>query len=126
MTPSQIAFIAAISAAVGSIVASVIGGIFSSITTYITRKSDERRHIRETAMRIAMEHWKEVRESAHILGKETGISTQIPAFDSYVIHALKLAELVSTKKLTADNVQSELIEIRKISDAAIKAGLPKN
>jgi hypothetical protein len=102
-----------------------IGVVSSWVIALINRHYDDRRHMRQLAIETAVEYWKQDIETAHFIGDRTQTTVKINPLDTYIIHMLQLAELVSDKRLTAENTEQELIRIRSISQAAAKAAKKK-
>ena len=103
----------------------LVGAISAWVITFINRRFDDRRHMRQLAIETAVEYWKQDIETAHFIGERTQTTVNINPLDTYIIHMLQLAELVSDKRLTAANTEQELMRIRSISQAASKAAKKK-
>jgi hypothetical protein len=119
LNPSISAVYAAL---IGAGVAAIVGGIFAIFNTWIARRSEERIKLRELVIKTAMAHWKEETAMAKYKGETFKINMEIPALDAYIIHGLKIAELLDDRNITAANVEERLRNIREISSAATKAG----
>jgi len=102
----------------------LIGSVSTLVLTFINRRFDDRRHLRQLSIEAAIAYWKEDRR---ICEKEAtaGNRARLSPLDPYIVHMLQLAELVSTKRLTADNAELELRNIISVSDAAYRAGEDK-
>ncbi len=55
----------------------------------------------------------------------TGEDQDIVPLDSIIVHMLLLADLLSRKRITEDNVASELARITKVSHVAAESIRPK-
>ncbi len=108
----------------GSIIAllgALIGSLSGIAITYISKYFDDRRQIRQLAVEMAIQQWKAHLDMSEKIGKATGRTASVGSLDSYMVHMLKFAELISSKKITAENVESELRRIREVSAEACKA-----
>jgi hypothetical protein len=83
------------------------------IILFITKRSEERRHLRELAMKGAIENWQYVSKSA-----EDAREPRLP-LDVYMVHMFKLAEVLSSGKLTAENLPAKLRDAQKLTRVAI-------
>jgi len=119
--PTDTSSITVYSAVIGGAAAAIFSGVFAIWNNWLTRRSEEQRALRELAMKMALENWKERREMAKFIGEKTQQTQYIPPVDVFIIHMLKVSELVCSKKLTPENVGLELTEIWKITNAAAKA-----
>lgn len=94
-------------------------GSFSTLAlTYLNRKFDDRRHLREVALKTAFDCWDRERELSKYIREQTGRGARLAPLDSYIIHYLHLAELISSRRITESNVAQELERIRAISHIA--------
>src|SRR6266404_4842531 len=103
-----------IDAGTAAVLAASVSGLCSAITAIgivaFTKRSDERRHLRELVVRTATENWKVVNEAA----KEAGES-RLP-LDVYILHMLKFSEILLAKNLKPDEIAAKLREVQKIVD----------
>ena len=93
--------------------AGVSGSIASSI---ISRRSEERRHLREVVLRTSLENWRE----NVALGKlrlERGEGVAIYPLESYIIPMCKIVEMVERKGLTEDEARRCVREYMAINEA---------
>ena len=95
-----------------------VGSTFTLILTCLNRRFDDRRQLRELAIKTAFDYWQSDYEHAKLVGERTHTTIKVAPLDTYIIHMLKLAELVSNRSITADNVEAELRSIREVSDRA--------
>ena len=79
-----------------------------------TRRSEERRQRRELAINTAIANWKSDTESIR-LRAEQGIDGVVAPLDHYIIHMVKLSDLIERKNLTEDDISDELKRIRHAS-----------
>jgi len=100
----------------------VLAAALSSICTAIaaigvialTKRSEERRHLREVAFATALENWKYVTEAARAAGEPA-----LP-LDVYLLHMVKLSELLSEKRLDRETIIGKIGELREVINAGIE------
>ena len=107
-----------LTAIIGGCAGAIVSAIASVVNTWRIQGSEERRQLREITMNAAIENYKTSFEIAKLKGELTGTRQSFPSLDVYVIHMLKITELVSSKTLSAANVGPELAKIRAITKAA--------
>jgi hypothetical protein len=95
-----------------------IGSLSTLAITYLNRRFDDRRQLRELAVKTAFDYWQSDYEHAKLVGQMTHTTMKVAPLDTYIIHMLKLAELISERSITADNVAAELRGIREVSEKA--------
>jgi hypothetical protein len=98
-----------------------VGSTFTLILTYINRRFDDRRQLRELAIKVAFDHWQSDYEHAKTLREITHTTVKVAPLDTYIVHMLMLAELISNKSITNENVATELKRIRQVSDKAYES-----
>lgn len=84
---------------VATLSGAIIGGSISIIITLLNKRAEDRRHLRETLIKTAMENWKIsvkiVQENARSVGK----LLPIYPLDDYIIHFYALWNLLTKKKI---------------------------
>jgi hypothetical protein len=97
-----------IDAAIAALLGAGISGFFSTVTTIwvlkASKRSEERRHLRDLIVRTAVENWKAGDEAAK-LAREP----RLP-LDVYIIHMLKFADLLTKPNLTAEDVRRNVVD----------------
>jgi hypothetical protein len=83
----------------------------------LTRRSEERRQRRELAINTALANWQGEIESA----RASGIPFAIAPLDHYIIHMIRLSDLISRENLTEKDIAVELAKISKASRDAFEA-----
>lgn len=113
-----------ITGALISLAGSFVTSFFNARSQREQRLSEERKHLRETVINAAIENWK---ESARQLGTNAGTLHMLP-LDVFIIHMLKLADLLTDGDLSENNVIDKLKKIdlitNKASDHILKKGVP--
>lgn len=91
-----------------------IGSISTLAVTWISKRSEERRHTRELAMNAAIVNWKTAIE----LGQASGGGKILP-LSLYMVHMLKISDLLTSGRLS----KVELPVALKEADEVLQAGL---
>jgi len=92
-------------------------GLFNFFTNLVNKKSEERRHFREILFSAALSNWKEDRDALLNFRKE-GYKVELSPIDTYIIHLMKLAEVLKDENLTSENIAAKLDEVLAVSNAA--------
>jgi len=104
-----------IDAATATLLAAAVGGFSSGATAiiilFITKRSEERRHLRELAIRAAIDNWHYVSKAAEEAGQP-----RLP-LDVYMVHMFKLADALSGR-LTAESLPRKLREVHQFTTIA--------
>src|SRR5438270_11232267 len=105
-----------IDATTATLLATAIGALSSGATAVIilliNKRSEERRHLRELAMKAALENWLYMSKTATEYGAE-----RLP-LDVFVVHMLKLSEALTSRDLSADNLAAKLREVQRFTSIA--------
>ena len=99
-------------AVIGAILGAGTGGIVTLFGQWLTRRSEERRHLREIVIRTAVEDWKYTSAALEKLGAERH------PIDSYILRMTKLVEILESRHLTPELVRRKLSEVHAITRAA--------
>jgi hypothetical protein len=97
-----------LAAGIGAIVA---GGV-SAVNTWLIHRSEERRQIRELAVRAAIEEWTKHME----IGEKCSIETQ--PLDLYLIHAMYFIKALDGSLRTKEEIRDHLRNVHTMTDAA--------
>ena len=103
---------AATAGLIGTAIGSLSSGSVAIIILLINKRTEERRQMRELAMNAAMDNWNKKFEDF----KQRGGS--MPPVEVFIIHMVKLFEMLGSKNLTADNLAAKLQEVCRFSDIA--------
>lgn len=95
-------------------VATVVGGGITALNLWLARRSDERRQIRELAVRAAIENWKHY---ADLAMKRGG---QIEPLDVYLVHAAHLVSQLDGSLRTPGQIGAHLRQTFAATKAAQK------
>jgi hypothetical protein len=101
-------------AVIGAVVGTGMGGLITLLGQWLTRRSEERRHLRELVIRTAVEDWKYTSDALEKLN--------LPRHpvDSYILRIMKLVEILEARHLTPELVREKLREVHAITEAATK------
>lgn len=91
----------------------IVGGIFTILNLWITKRSDERRQIRELAVKVALENWKTYLD---VSPKGSAI---LP-IDVYLIHATHLVAALDGRLAKEDDIKKHIKDSLMASETAIK------
>ena len=94
-------------------VATIVGGGITALNLWLARRSDERRQIRELAVRVALENWKIYKESAENAGAKSA-----PPIDGFLVHAAHLVSALDGSLATNEQIVAHLRRTYAAADAA--------
>jgi hypothetical protein len=99
-------------AIIGAAVGSGVTGLFALVTIWLQRAADERRQIRELAVKVAIENFKIYKEASERMG-----ATMLP-LDAYLIHAMSVVSALDGSLKTESQIREHLRKAYLASDAA--------
>lgn len=94
----------------GTLGGTVIGALTAIVVAWINKKYEDRRALRELAVRTGMENWKNMFEVAKLQGG----GCWIPPLDDFIVHMLLVSEKLLNQKLTPDEIKTTVANIRTI------------
>lgn len=112
----------AVSAVLGGLAGAATTGLLTLLGQWLTRRSDERRHILDLCFKTAITNWERDTEMAKSRSSATGQRIAISPLDLYVIHMLELTKLVS---LPQEKMLSEWERITARTRAAFETAKQK-
>lgn len=77
----------------GGIGGAAISGLFMVYGQWLTRRSEERRHMLDLCFSTAMQNWERDTEMAKWRSTNTGQGTAVSPLDLYIIHMFSLMKL---------------------------------
>jgi hypothetical protein len=105
-----------IDAATAGLLGAAIGALASGVTgvliTYITKRSEERRQLREIAFKTAIENWNYVCKIASQHG-----APMLP-LEVFILHMVKFSEVITSGDVTEENLVAKLQEVGRFTDIA--------
>lgn len=104
----------------GVLIGSIISGGFAVWNQYIIRRSEERRQKRDLAIKAAIECWKMGVEDVW-RRSDNGILASVAPLDHYIVHMIKLSDLIDRQDLSEADIAFELSKIRKTTKAVFEA-----
>jgi len=100
---------------IGVTIGALISGGFLLFSQTLTRRSEERRQRRELAVNTALANWKRDMETADEMSRNGVTGIAVAPLDHYIIHMVKLSDLIERKDLTEEDIANELKRIRHAS-----------
>ena len=94
---------------IGTLGGAIVGALSSTIVSIVNKRSEEKRHFRETVINAAIENWKHV--------SQISSSQYLMPLEHYIIHTAKMCDLALNEKLTNCNIKEKLSEIDELMDA---------
>ncbi len=108
-------------AVLGTLVGVAIGSGSTLVATLISKRSEERKHLRELVMNAAIVQWKTAIE----VGKASGMGGKIDPLSLYIVHMLKISDLISSGKIDQSSVTAVLKEADEVFEEGRKYVLDK-
>ena len=93
-------------ALIGAFVATVVSGLFALCSTWLQRRAEERRQIRELAVKVALENWKIAHEQRK--GTKFEIFCDINSLNVYLINAMHLISALDGSLITPEQIRKHL------------------
>jgi hypothetical protein len=98
---------------------SSLGGVFLGVigsiaTTWMNKRFEDRRHLRQLALNLGLENFKiSMTEAVRKAG--LGKGTTLPPLDDHILHMLCLADLIDRTGTKAESIRKLLSSTRKLS-----------
>ena len=89
-----------------------------ALSQWLVRRSEERRAFRQLVMQAAIENWRHTAEAAREYAKTSKRGVTIYPLDGFIIHMLKLVEVLDSRRITPERVRKILREVKAVGDAA--------
>jgi cysteinyl-tRNA synthetase len=102
--------------ALAAIVSSMVGALSALLIAWLTKKYEDRRHLREIAINTAYKEWEYM---ANYLRSTREGGEQLP-LSSYVLFTAKIVEMALDKTLNSENIEARLAELHSM-DMRIRA-----
>ncbi len=117
--PSVLYKLIAVVGVFSAIFAAGVSALFQLINGWRERIAADKRHLRDLALKTAIEKFKiETDLPAHFA--KSGKEWKQPPFDAYVIHAVRLMEIAQDTSLSTDEVARKLSGLRDFSRTAVR------
>ena len=104
LTAGEITLIVAVIGLGSAIFGATIGASSALLASHLTRRSEERRHYRELGVSVARAKFDQSMEFAQKAANTTGQIIFVPPFDAHLIHGIRLMEIISDSRLSAQQV----------------------
>ncbi len=108
-------------AVLGTLVGVAIGSGSTLVATLISKRSEERKHLRELVMNAAIVQWKTAIEGV----QTSGTGGRILPLSLYIIHMLKISGIISSGKIDQSSVTAALKEADEVFEESLKYVLDK-
>lgn len=108
LSPAQITLIAG---SVGAVTASLVAACFSLLTTWLIKRAENEKAMREMIFKYALETYSHHIDAAKLSDK----TTRMLPVEAYIVHIAAVANVLLHKKLTAKNICSLLDEVDAIT-----------
>jgi hypothetical protein len=99
---------------IAALIAALVSSGINFLTAWLIRRSEERRQIRELAVRVAIEEWK-WKSNVALISKKGGT---IHPLDLYLVHAMYFVRLLGGKIKCEDQLRAHLRKSFSMTDAA--------
>lgn len=101
----------------GTLGGALIGSLSILTVTWLTKRSEERKHYRELIINTAVENYKEAGVLARtVLEKRPQLSQRHYPLDMFIIHMTHLADLVVDKKIQSSDVKELLSKVNQFAE----------
>jgi len=112
---------------VSAVAGGALVGIFNLFKDWQNRKSEEKRHLQELMFKSAVEEWKQHSIFAiEVMKMKTGKKIAISPLVTYLVHLLKLSEVLFDQKITKENLSQKFSEIDEVMNELKKFTVPPN
>lgn len=110
---------------VSALAGGVLVGIINFAMRWQDRKAEEKRHFQELIFKTAVEEWKQHCTLA-IETMKAGKKTVIEPLVTYLVHLIKVSEMLIDGKITKENLSQKLAEVNELMrDVKKFTALPK-
>src|ERR1700726_1715666 len=92
----------------GVLLGTIVGAFAGFGGTWLTKRSEERRHLREIAVTAAIENHK-------IKHANAGPNEMMPPLEDFIAHMLMVVQIASKRTATPGNMTATLAEIRRLT-----------
>ena len=101
---------AATAGLLGVVLGALSSGATAIVVTHITKRSEERRQLREIAFKAAIENWSYVCK----LSAQNGVPTM--PLNVFILYMLKFSEVLTSCDVTEENLAAKLQEVSRFTD----------
>jgi len=93
------------------------GGVL--ISTWLSRRSEERKHLRELAVSTAIKNWERMDLDAERLAKQ-GYRVLKSPIDVYIVHMVMLVDAITRSGMDEKKMEKEMERIHRVVAAVTK------
>ncbi|MBJ6749557.1 hypothetical protein [Geomonas anaerohicana] len=90
----------------------LVVGVLNVLNNWLNKKFEEKKHHKELMLSLAVEHWKQSKD-LFIQSVHNGRRASLQPLDTYIIHMMKLAEVLGTE-ITKDELVFKLKEVDEV------------
>ena len=105
---------ATIATLIGTVLGAIAGVGGSAVTTFLNNRSQERRHLRDTAVKLAVDNWKVALDTA----KNLNVDVDVMPLELYLFHSVRLIQLAGDPNVSSDNIGNKLKELHALVNNA--------
>ena len=110
---------AATATVIAAIVGAGVGGLVTLIGQCLTQRSKERMQFRQIVMQAAIKNWRVSNEEASKYIEAGHKVTRYP-LDTFILHMMKLTELLNQRNVTPELVKAKLEEVKAVTAIAVE------
>ena len=93
-----------------SFASAFIGAVSALGVTYLSKRSEEKKHFRELIVNTALKNWEKDRDAI----SKTLQGGYVEPLTDYILHTSKAVELILDEKTTPENLESKLKDLGQI------------
>lgn len=110
---------------IGALGGAFVTGLVAFGINLVNKKYEEKRHSQELIFKSAVEEWKQHSVFAvEVMKMKTGKNIAIEPLITYLVHLLKLSEVLIDGKITKENLSQKLTEVSEVMNEVKKFTQP--
>lgn len=114
LTSLSAAQITIIASSVGAVIAALVAASFSFLTTWLVKRAENERALRELVIKYAIESQNQHLENAKLSDKPSAI---LP-LEGYIVHIASIVDVLLRKRITKQNIPKLLDEIASVTESS--------
>jgi hypothetical protein len=112
--PSDTQLLIAIIAALSAVGGAAVGSFTAFLGTWLSKRSEERKHLRDLVLQAALENYKADREHARLMTERfPSRSYKLPPLSEYILSMSQLAPLIG-RKLSPEQAEREVKQFTEL------------
>jgi len=116
LTAGEITVIVSIVGLCGVVFGAVIGAGSSLLVSYLSRRSEERRHYRELGVEVGRAKFDQSLKLAQQVADASGKFVPVPPLDAHLIHGIRLMEIISDSRLSAKEIGERIASLKDFTE----------